>query len=375
MNKRGMSAVVTTLIIILLAIVAVGIVWVVVKNVISKGKEDISLTGLTLDLEILKASVDGDILSVTVKRSRGEGDLIGINFVFSDGDNSVVVRKDTALEELETETFTFNRNTDLSGIGDITSISVAPIFETSSGKEATGEIKDTATYTAGSVGSGGGTNGESPPGGNGEEPPDGCTPDCTGPDGIEGTEDDLECGLDPICRTLDCGDCDPGFSCGVDNMCYDDTCIDEDPSVTCSGFNCDNVTNNCGNPVNCTELLGTCAEQNPSDPLNWECIENYCVKKIYVNSGLVGWYGPPDVTKYFSSDSLPKTNDLYYGAAATFPGLVPQGCYIIIGYKYAESVYINAIVELNLEGPLSIKTDDPYEIWDSMSDCISSLSA
>ncbi|GAJ06677.1 unnamed protein product, partial [marine sediment metagenome] len=90
--------VVTTLIIILLAIVAVGIVWVVVKNIISKGKEDISLTGLTLDLEILRASVDEDtrILSVTVKRKSGEGTLIGINFVISDGDNSVVVRKDAA---------------------------------------------------------------------------------------------------------------------------------------------------------------------------------------------------------------------------------------------------------------------------------------
>ncbi len=39
-NKRGLSAVVIALIIILLSLVAVGVVWVVVKNIISGGKKD-----------------------------------------------------------------------------------------------------------------------------------------------------------------------------------------------------------------------------------------------------------------------------------------------------------------------------------------------
>ncbi len=42
-SKRGLDAVVTTLIIVLLAIVAIGIVWVVVRNVLSSSSQQLSL--------------------------------------------------------------------------------------------------------------------------------------------------------------------------------------------------------------------------------------------------------------------------------------------------------------------------------------------
>jgi flagellin-like protein len=42
-DKRGISPVITTLIIILLALVAIGIVWIVIKNIVSEGTEGISL--------------------------------------------------------------------------------------------------------------------------------------------------------------------------------------------------------------------------------------------------------------------------------------------------------------------------------------------
>jgi len=395
MKKRGMSAVVTTLIIILLAIVAIGIVWVVVKNIINQGKDEITLTGLTLDLEIMKASYDNDagILSVTVKRNPGDGNLVGINFVIGNEDNSVVVTRDTTLAELGVKTFTFDENSDLIGIEEITSISVAPIFESPSGKEVTGEIKDIATYDAEDMG---GTSG------GGDEPP-ACTPECTG----------LDCGDDGCFGS--CGDCEEGYSCAENQSCMDDNCVAEDPLVTCGAAVCGILDNNCGDPVtcgNCTELhneswvcsdyqcvyapacIDTCESlgfecgihEICGEDLNCEfetggCVEEYecipgndtCQIISYVNSGLVGWFGPPDVTKYFSSSSLPKTEGLYYGYAATFPGLAIPDCYLIIGYKYSESVYENAIIELNLDGPLSIATEDSYEIWESMGDCLTSL--
>jgi len=395
MKKRGMSAVVTTLIIILLAIVAIGIVWVVVKNIINQGKDEITLTGLTLDLEIMKASYDNDagILSVTVKRNPGDGNLVGINFVIGNEDNSVVVTRDTTLAELGVKTFTFDENSDLIGIEEITSISVAPIFESPSGKEVTGEIKDIATYDAEDMG---GTSG------GGDEPP-ACTPECTG----------LDCGDDGCFGS--CGDCEEGYSCAENQSCMDDNCVADDDSVTCATAECGILDNNCGDPVtcgNCTELhneswvcsdyqcvyapacIDTCESlgfecgihEICGEDLNCEfetggCVEEYecipgndtCQIISYVNSGLVGWFGPPDVTKYFSSSSLPKTEGLYYGYAATFPGLAIPDCYLIIGYKYSESVYENAIIELNLDGPLSIATEDSYEIWESMGDCLTSL--
>jgi len=43
MEKRGMSVVITTLLIILLVFVALGIVWIVVRNVIQGGAEQAEL--------------------------------------------------------------------------------------------------------------------------------------------------------------------------------------------------------------------------------------------------------------------------------------------------------------------------------------------
>ena len=157
-----MSAVVTTLIIILLAIVAIVIVWVVVKNVISKGSDDISLTSLNLNLEMNKVFVEDDTLNVVVKRKSGEGNLVGINFVISDGENSEVVRRETNMLELDTETFAF----DLIqlNVGEITSISVVPVYEAASGKEVIGGPLDVVTSNRGNLGTGGGVEFEFPSG-------------------------------------------------------------------------------------------------------------------------------------------------------------------------------------------------------------------
>ena len=41
-NKRGMSAIITTLIIIALALVAIGIIWFVIQNVLSSTKSEVT---------------------------------------------------------------------------------------------------------------------------------------------------------------------------------------------------------------------------------------------------------------------------------------------------------------------------------------------
>ena len=81
MNKRGLDAIVTTLIIILLAIVAIGIIWVVVRNVVQQGSEqiDISSKCIAVDLRAVSVSpVSGQVgnYSVTLNRRAG-GDAIG----------------------------------------------------------------------------------------------------------------------------------------------------------------------------------------------------------------------------------------------------------------------------------------------------------
>ena len=380
MKKRGLSAVVTTLIIILLTIVAIGIVWVVVKNILNKGSEQITLTSLTLDLEIVKATVDDmgtpgdtsdDYLNITVNRNPGEGDLVGINFVISDGDNSVVVRRNTNLAQLGWETFTFD--TSKLAVGVITSISIAPIFESSSGKDVIGEVVDTSTSSDGSLGSGD-PNYVGPPGGDGgTTPPPDCIPDATC------SSLEYICGIytDPTCGDEVCGPgCDLVTEDCISNICVAKDCTPLDNTTACSNANYEcgilNNVDTCGIDVDCSALpgIGNCSEQHPVG--NWICNDtNLCEEITYIEGGNVGWYGPPDVTQYFSSDSLTKTDSLYFGYVATFPNIASPDCYPIAGYVYDASVYENAIVELNLvlSGPVSIITGDAYEIWDSMSNC------
>jgi len=139
-NHKGLSAIVATLIIILIALVAVVIVWVAVNNIIQRGAEQIETGQFTLDLQIKAAQVqNGNITVVVVRRNPGEGEFVGMNFVFSDGQNSETIREDTVLNELEERSFTFTL-TNISTTN-LKTISVVPIFEIG-GKESMGNVAD-----------------------------------------------------------------------------------------------------------------------------------------------------------------------------------------------------------------------------------------
>ena len=84
LNKRGLSTIVTSLLLILLVIVAVGIVWIVVRNVLQGGTEGIFLDKFTIDAQIKNVQVDNQTNSIdlTVKRNSGEGEITGLKFIF-----------------------------------------------------------------------------------------------------------------------------------------------------------------------------------------------------------------------------------------------------------------------------------------------------
>jgi flagellin-like protein len=89
MEKRGLSAIVTTLMFILLAFVAVSVVWVVVNNVLERGAGSVDLSSkcLEFDFEVTQtncnAGVSGDDCSITVKRNAGGDDVAGIKLVLT----------------------------------------------------------------------------------------------------------------------------------------------------------------------------------------------------------------------------------------------------------------------------------------------------
>lgn len=87
-NKKGLSDVVTTLIIILLSLVAIGIIWVVVNNVLESGTEttEINAKCLQVDIQANAASCTaGGVCNVTYKRSAGGEDIDGIVIILSNG--------------------------------------------------------------------------------------------------------------------------------------------------------------------------------------------------------------------------------------------------------------------------------------------------
>lgn len=110
MGKKGLSAVITTLIIILLVLVAVGIIWVVVRNLLEEGAEQIDISSKCLAVDISAVSItdvagEAGNYSVTLKRSAGGDAIGGVKLtLFNSTGNSGVMDFGTALSELETKT-------------------------------------------------------------------------------------------------------------------------------------------------------------------------------------------------------------------------------------------------------------------------------
>ncbi len=108
-NKQGMSAVVTTLIIILLVIVALGIIWVVVKNVIQSGVEQVEWAEKCRPVEIQAVKVNETTTpgtyDVTLSRTGMGDDIEGVKLLFANStDYGSIVEFGEPIPQLETKT-------------------------------------------------------------------------------------------------------------------------------------------------------------------------------------------------------------------------------------------------------------------------------
>jgi hypothetical protein len=141
MNKKGLSTIVSTVIIILLAIIGVSFIMLIVFTIIGEGSKKIELETLTIELDLKRAIVLNDsFVEVQVKRNSGEGEISGLAFVFFNGRETEIIKKDVELGELQEKTFVlelqnFNSN-------ELEDVSVAPLLETNSGEIITANIED-----------------------------------------------------------------------------------------------------------------------------------------------------------------------------------------------------------------------------------------
>jgi len=305
--KRGLSTIVSTLLILLLVFVAIGILWVVVRNVIQGGTEQVSLGKFTLDLAIEKVTIAGNSLSVKVKRNPGAGTFTGLNFILDDGDDTEVFQvKNLTMGEYSVRTFSVPLQNLVAA--NVQKVEIAPIFTLESGKEVVGDIKDTYTISKDT--------------GTPYVPPAECTlstncspnncqiatcpsgtcvytaiTECSStsdgccPSGCDSTTDAdcLECSDDTICNAQDSttaicltGDVytrTTDWSCGSENVCESETtdilyedCDDGNSSTTdtCSSGSCVHT------PItSCTDSDGACPSGcysgNDNDCTN-ECV-------------------------------------------------------------------------------------------------------
>jgi hypothetical protein len=374
-NKRGISGIVVALILVLLALVAAGIIWAVVRNVVESGTEEVSLGKFLIDLEIEKAYIEGNNLVVNVKRNAGSGDLTAINFVISNDSGSEVIKQDTDLGEYEEKSFNLVPQ-NITNLSSIKEISVVPVYKSAADKETLGSITD--TYKVGEEPLGeddGGSeqlycgDGICSPGENCST----CETDCgacandtgTCGDGVCADEEDCstcsdDCGICPAY----CGDgwCDPDEDClTCETDCGTCECTPApDPTLSgiCGTKECGNAENGTCGTVSC----GTCGSGYYCNPTG------QCVIETAVNSGVIYSVWPADAPKYFESEDLPKSSEgySYIGYYVKFPGSTETGCIIVTYFDYLAQ---NDRSYIRLDRVASIVPSDNYEIWKTEEGC------
>ena len=139
-DKRGLSAIITTLLVVVLVLVAVGIVWAVISGVLTGGVEDIELSAKCLNVDVKATAVlctgaNPDVCDVTLERTGTETDAIaGVKLVFRDstaGTNSGVIDDDANVEALAGRTILDVPTTLIAP----DSVEVTPYFTDASGNE------------------------------------------------------------------------------------------------------------------------------------------------------------------------------------------------------------------------------------------------
>ncbi|MFH1710957.1 MAG: hypothetical protein ABH840_01470 [Nanoarchaeota archaeon] len=369
-NKKGISAVITNLLIILLVLVAVGIVWIVVSNIIKGGTSDIEIERFTLDINIDSAYVSGTDVVVTIRRSVGGGEITGIAFTFSNQTESIIVRKIESLNEGGRRTYTFT-TAEIPGIGAGDEVSVSPIY-ISSGKEKTANPTDTKIIDATPPEGTGGTGGTGSVCGNAvcesDETSVSCPADCTSGGGsvcgnavCESDETPITCPLDCTsgggaeCGNNICEDTENQFQCPADcsipSLC-DGLWNQEDIDA---GLECDGdpQPNKC--QINCMCGVGF----GPDNSGN-------CIIDLPLNSGIINsaWNNI-----FFDSHSLPKNDSVvaYISKYVNFSDSPELGCFRITFADYLEDNDISYL-RLNDEPPVGVPNIDAlqgYYIWEA----------
>jgi len=271
MNLRGMSAVITTVIFVSLALIAIGIVWVVISNLISNNSSSVSSNEACLKLDISSTSAKcvEKVCSVTLKRKAGGGVIDGVKIAFKDtnGASGDIITEKFNFEPLTTKTLT-NLSSGTTGLA--SKVEISAYILDKSGKEFI--CPSTKSFSVSSSN---------------------CVPNCAG----------KECG-DNGCG----GVCAPG--CLVTQTCTNGNCVCVPQTCVQLGKTCGSVDDGCGGSLNC----GTCG-------IEQVCISGNCMQvlRIFVTSSPMSNGGNFGVA---GADATCKSEAVSKGYSRNFKALI-----------------------------------------------------
>ena len=144
-NKKGLSAIIITLIMIVLSLVAVGIIWVIVNNVLTQGTEDIGSGSRCLDVsvratklieEAVVSPATTPVYTLTVSRDAKGDTITGVKVVLlSSTANTGVITKAVSISPLETKTISLATADTGNFAAGANNVEVTPYFLDDSGNE------------------------------------------------------------------------------------------------------------------------------------------------------------------------------------------------------------------------------------------------
>ncbi len=137
MNKKGVSTIIITVLLVALVLAAVGIVWAVINNLIGKSTRETEIAGKCIGVDVRAKSVacSGEVCNITLERTGTSDDEIGgVKLVFKDsaaGNSSGIIDISGNIEKLVGKT---QRNID-TNLTAPDSVEVTVYFIDEAGKE------------------------------------------------------------------------------------------------------------------------------------------------------------------------------------------------------------------------------------------------
>jgi len=85
-NKKGVSTIIVTVIMITIVLAAVGVVWVMIQNILDQSSSDIDLNSKCLKVNLVATKMvcsDATTCDVTINRKAGGDEIGGVKLIFS----------------------------------------------------------------------------------------------------------------------------------------------------------------------------------------------------------------------------------------------------------------------------------------------------